>query len=155
MKNTGFFLLAFVLIAGTAYSDTAWFLPSDCSGPDLSLLVLFDGATILRSRGAACASYSNNRDGKWKTESLSADFEPKQAITWTGYRDEPFDSPEDARLTVDLWLAGADRENQLWLIGVSVRDMDSIYINMIHRADLTGGSESCLAEGFCIKTVIN
>ena len=37
MKNAGIFLLAFVLVAGTARSETAWFLSRDCAGPDLSL----------------------------------------------------------------------------------------------------------------------
>ena len=154
MKNARIFLLPFVCIFGAAYSDTAWFLPRDCSGPDLSVSVLFEGIPIIQTSGPACESYSNNRDGQWKTETLSGHFEPNQPITWAGYRDEPFDSPKDANLTVDLWLAGADRENQVWLIGVSVRDTDSIYMNTIHPANLITGSESCLADGFCIRAAI-
>ena len=154
MKSAGIFLLSFVVVAGSAYSDTVWFLPRDCSGPDLSLSVLFEGEEILQSRGPACVSYSENRDGQWKKETLSFDFQPKQAITWTGYRDEPFDSPKGAKLTIDLWLAGADRENEVWLIGVSIRDTDTIYMKTIHSANLTAESASCLVDNFCIQTTI-
>ena len=114
--------------------------------------VLFDGDTVFQSHGPACADYTGNRDGQWNKETLPVNFYIKQAITWTGYREESIDSPKDAKLFVDLWLAGADTEKKNWFIGVSVRHEDSIYTNSVHPADLTGESESCLAESFCLQT---
>ncbi len=152
MKIAGIFLFSCVFLAGIAYSDSAWFLPPDCAGSDLSISVVFHGDEILQSRGPACVDYSDNRDGRWDKQTLSVSFHPNHAITWAEYREEPFDSPMDAELIVDLWLAGADTEDKTWHIGVSVRDADSIYMNTVHVADLTGKTESCLAEGFCLQT---
>jgi len=152
MRKARAIFLLLVVVGGNAYAGALWLLSDDCAGPELSLSVLFDDAEVFESRGPACASDTDNADGKWKTSTLSVNFEPRQAITWAGYRDEPFDSPKGASLIVDLWLAGADNDRNIWYIGVSVRDDDSIYMNTVHVADLASTSELCLGNGFCVRT---
>lgn len=152
MRIAALSLLFLSLISASPHSDSAWFLPRDCSGTDLSLAVFFDGNTIFQTQGPACTNYSDNRDESWSKDMFSFSFHPEQMITWTGYRDDSMDSPVDAKLIIDLWLAGADAEEAVWFIGFSVRDDDLIYAKTIHSADLTGESESCLAEKLCVQT---
>ena len=155
MRNAAFLASLTVFAACGAGSGGAWFLSRDCSGPDLVLSVGFDGEDVFESRGSACDDYRDNRNGEWEKEKLSFVFKPNRAITWTGYREEPFSNAPDATLTVDLWLAGADAESRLWYIGVTVSGDDAIYTNTIHPAVLTDRSETCPAPTFCVKSVID
>lgn len=155
MKIVRILLLIVVFSASAVCADSAWFLPRDCSGSELTVSVHFDGAEILQSHGPACDAYEDNRDGRWKKETLTVNFKPNKAITWTGYREDPFDSPSDSILKIDLWLAGADKDESIWFIGVSVSGADVIYMNTIHSANLESESETCIAPGLCVATALH
>ncbi len=144
--------LLLILPFHSGCAESPWFLPHGCSGADLALSVTLDGESIFEARGPACDEYEHNIDGRWDKEKLSFEFEPGRAITWTGYREHPFDSPSDEPLRVDLWLAGAAIDEDIWLIGVSVQGEYAIYLNTMHIADLNGARTSCIAEDFCVST---
>ncbi len=145
-------LLSLLATGGAAGAQTQWFLPEDCSGTDLTVSVVFDGDRVFESHGPACDEYEGNLDGRWEKEKLSFEFEPDREITWENYREHPFDSPANSVLRIDLWLAGASRDPDAWIVGLSVHGADATYMNTIHIADLTGPSSSCIAESFCIRT---
>ena len=153
--RTALFVLLIIGTEGCA--ETQWFLLNECTGTDLNISVAFDGERIFEARGPACDEYENNIDGRWEKETLTFDFEPKREITWTGYREHPFNSPSGAVLDVDLWLAGAASDTGAapaddWLIGVTVTGERGIYMNTLHIAALDGTTTSCIAEDLCIHT---
>ncbi len=152
MKTPVAMLLFLLVSESVTGSEPQWFLPRDCVGPDFSLEVSFDDSAVLKVYGPACIAYKDNVNRQWSKEKLTVNFEPNREVTWAGYRDEPFNSPADSVLTVDLWLAGADADQSQWIIGVSVRGDDTIYTNTTHLADLNAKSESCIALRFCIRT---
>ncbi len=146
-------LLIMAFSSGCAKSQ--WFLTDSCSGTDLTISVAFDGERLFKAHGPACDEYESNIDGRWEKQKLSFEFEPDREITWEGYREHPFNSTANSVLRVDLWLAGAGANEDLrvWFVGVSVHGADTIYMNTLHIADLTGPpSSSCIAEDFCIHT---
>ena len=145
-------LLTLSLFASFSTAADKWFLTRECDGTELVVRVKLDDDLVFQARGPACKGYADNRDGQWQKTTLSAKVRPRHAITWSGYRDEPFDSPADADLTIDLWLAGAKPEESQWLIGVSVYDDNAIYTNTLHLANLETAGETCVAPGLCIMT---
>jgi hypothetical protein len=144
-------LLTCRLFAGeTGQGESVWFWFANCGARALVLDVKLDGATLYSSTIPICQATRDGAESQGESRKVSFPFRPHRAIKWSGYRDSDVTTDASRPLHVDLWQAGAD-PNDL-LIGVSVSDGKSIYMNTIYIAYPEKRSSTEIATGLVIST---
>jgi hypothetical protein len=127
----------------------SWF--ATCDGPALGVEVQFDTATLFKSVIPLCqAKRTGPASQGQRTGSIHFLFKPERVIVWEGYRGAPDKTKAGQVLQVDIWQAGADPDDLL--LGVSVSDAQTIYMNTIHIAHPSRRDESQIAKGLKLIT---
>jgi hypothetical protein len=71
-------------------------------------------------------------------------------MKWSRSRTDQRTTKAGRRLDVDIWQAGADPSDIL--LGVSVSDSESVYINTIHIAYPEKPNTTLIADGLVVST---
>jgi len=146
-------LLGFVLamaVRPAASQEHVWFWFANCGTGALVLEVKLDGALLYKSTIQICQASRDSAESRAENKKIAFPLKPLRAITWSGYRDTDVTTKAGHALDMNLWQAGAD-PNDL-LLGVSVSDSHSIYMNTIHLAYPEKPNSTEIAKGLVVST---
>jgi hypothetical protein len=127
-----------------------WFWFADCKSGALVLEVKLDGTLLQNYTIPICQANRDSVEGRAESRKISFPLQSSRAIKWSGYRAGSVITKAGHRLDVDLWQAGADPTDLL--LGVSVSDSQSIYMNTIHIAYPEKPNSTVIAKGLVVTT---
>jgi hypothetical protein len=151
MKPITLILGGVIAMAGqpaVSQEQRVWFWFASCGPEALVLEVKLDGTLLYSSTIPLCRA--NRGADRGESPKISFSVQPRRAIEWSGYRDVDVTTTAGHSLHLDLWQAGADPDDLL--IGISVSDVDSLYMNAIYIAYPKEPNSMEIAKGLVVST---
>jgi hypothetical protein len=143
-------VLAAIVRPVASQEQHVWFWFANCGAGTLILEIKLDGTLLYKSTIPICQATRDSADSRGESKKISFLVRPRRAIKWSGYQDADVTTKAGRPLNMDLWQSGADPGDLL--LGVSVSDSHSIYMNTIHIAYPEKPSSTEIAEGLVIST---
>jgi hypothetical protein len=152
--KTTILLFGFVLAAAIrpvgSQEQLVWSWFASCDSKELILDVSLDGVLLYNSAIQICRVHRGAPEGRGARKRIAFSFHPRRAITWSGYQNADVNTAAGQTLKMDLWEAGADPDELL--LGVSVSDKHTIYMNTIHPASPDKPKSTEIARGLVVST---
>ena len=145
-----FGVLPIASVVSAAQEAPVWQWFATCGGPAMALEVHVESAIVLRITFPTCRAQRGGREAQGQGSTIQLLFRSQHAIRWVGYRDVPDTTRPNQPLEMRLWQAGADADDMV--IGVSVSNNRTIYMNTIHIAALGARRQSDIAHGVTVIT---
>jgi len=134
-----------------AQEGPVWFWFAACDGSAMGIEVQLDKTTIYQSEFPVCrADRASPVSQGQRIGKIHFTFKPSRSIVWEGYRDTKDTTKAGHVLEADIWQAGADPDDLV--IGLSVADARSIYMNTVHIAHPSQRDVSEVAAGLTVVT---
>jgi hypothetical protein len=114
------------------------------------LEVKLDADVLYRSSVPICRADRSAAASQGQATRVEFSFRPARGIVWQGYRDADDKTAANQLLTFDLWQAGADPDDLI--LGITVRDRSTIYMNTTHVAKPGDRASTEIASGLTVST---
>jgi len=134
----------------TTPPDSVWYWFATCDGPTMTLEVRLDDVRLYQVSFPICRAGRASSHRQGQAGRFSFWFEPRRAIVWTAYRDDPDTTRARQLVEGDVWQAGADPDDLV--LGVSFIAPDRIMTNTTHIARPGVSDTAQIARGLVIIT---